>query len=1029
MSHTPSCELLEVLEFVCALRKPCVTLALHGRYIPHSRRRVRAIAFVVFFCLAALPTELICAEDDSYRPYGLTTRIPWTTSRVVGTPEPPPPYTVKRAFPRLTFKNPLFIAQEPGTGRLLVAELAGKIRAFSPDNPDFDSTELFLDIKRQIYAFSFHPQYEQNGYIFVFSPQDPAEKPENQNSRVSRFQAVAADGETPRRCAAETEKIIFEWPAGGHNGGEAIFGPDGYLYIATGDGTSGSDLDDTGQGVDDLLSVIVRIDVDHPQPDKAYSIPQDNPFVQMEGARPEVWAHGFRNPWRMSFDSETGRLWVGDVGQDLWEMIWLVERGGNFGWSVQEGSHPFHLHKKQGPGPIQPPVVEHHHTECRSITGGYVYHGTKFPELKDVYFYGDYEYGKIWGLRHDGQQVTWHKELADTFLRIPSFGVSSEGNIYLMDHTNGELYELTRAEQADASSSFPRRLSETGLFADVAKHAMSPGIVPYSVNAPQWIDNGVKQRFLALPGTSQMTFVEKSGDANTWKFEDGAVTVETISLDMEVGNTQSRRRIESRMMVKQENHWLGYSYLWNDEETDATLVDVAGTNLNLTITDPDAPGGKRQQTWRVPSRNECMGCHSRAADFVLGLCTAQINRDHNYGAVIDNQLRAFNHVGLFTKPLPKRPDEFNPLPDPYDDSANLDARARAYLHVNCSVCHVTNGGGNAKMALRYDEMIEATKIVGVAPLHGSFGLTDAKIIAPGDPFASVLLYRFAKLGSGRMPHVGSRLTDQRGLDLMHDWILNFRTPNTETNEAPASAHADFDSPLAALQSARSSAAERKQAIEQLLASTRGAFVLAHVLGRGANGPTLRPARDEAIALAMAHPDVNIRDLFERYVPESERTQRLGNVVNAQAILAMTGSVENGRKLFASAASLQCKICHRIDGTVGTLGPDLSKVGKQYKRHELLESLIGPSKKIDPKFVTHLLVTTSGKVFSGIVVEKTETETVLNVLQEGNAKLVRVPTAEIEELVPQKTSLMPEGLLRNLTAQQAADLVDFLASLK
>jgi uncharacterized repeat protein (TIGR03806 family) len=936
---------------------------------------------------------------------------------------------VKRAFPQLTFKNPLFIAQEPGTGRLLVAELAGKIHAFSPDNPDVESTELFLDIKRQIYAFSFHPQYEQNGYVFVFSPQDPAEKPENQNSRVSRFQAKADNAQSPRRCAPETEQIIIEWPAGGHNGGEAVFGPEGYLYIATGDGTSGSDLDDTGQGVDDFLSVIVRIDVDHPQADKAYSIPEDNPFVHQEGARPEIWAHGFRNPWRLSFDAKSGRLWVGDVGQDLWEMIWLVERGGNYGWSVQEGSHPFHPHKRQGPGPIQPPVVEHHHTECRSITGGYVYHGARFPELQDVYFYGDYEYGKIWGLRHDGRQVTWHKELADTSLRIPSFGVSSDGNIYLMDHTNGELYELARAKQVDANSRFPRRLSETGLFTDVADHAVSPGVVGYSVNAPQWIDHGVKQRFLALPGTSQITFVEKSGDANTWKFEDGAVTFETISLDREVGNAQSRRRIETRLMVKQENHWLGYSYLWNDEQTDATLVEVAGTNLTLSITDPDAPGGQRQQTWRVPSRNECMGCHSRAADFVLGLCTSQINRDHNYGGIVDNQLRAFNHVGLFTKPLPKRPDEYNPLPDPYDASADLDARARAYLHVNCSVCHVTNGGGNAKMALKYDETIEATKVIGVAPLHGSFGLADAKIIAPGDPFASVLLYRFAKLGSGRMPHVGSRLTDQRGLDLMHDWIVNFRAPNAQTDEPPASAHAEYASPLAALQSAGSSAAERKQAIEQLLASTRGAFVLAHLLGHGANGATLRPAREEAIALAMAHPDVNIRDLFERYVPESARAKRLGDVADSQAILAMKGNLENGRKLFASAGALQCKICHRIDGTVGTLGPDLSKVGKQYKRHELLESLIGPSKKIDPKFVTHLLVTTSGKVLTGILVEKSDAETVMNVLQEGNAKLVRIPTAEIEELVPQKTSLMPDGLLRNLTAQQAADLVEFLASLK
>ncbi len=260
-------------------------------------------------------------------------------------------------------------------------------------------------------------------------------------SRVSRFETGLR---APRRVKPESEKIIIEWPSGGHNGGEAIIGPDGYLYICTGDGTGGSDINNTGQGLTDLLSVMMRLDVEHPDPGRNYSIPKDNPFINVPGARPEIWAFGFRNPWRMSFDAETGRLWVGDVGQDLWEMIRVVRKGDNHGWSVQEGSHPFHPHKKAGPGPIVPPVVEHHHTECRSITGGYVYHGAKFPELRGAYVYGDYQYGKIWGLRYDGQKVTWHKELADTAVFIASFAVSRDGEIYAVDNSTGFIHALER---------------------------------------------------------------------------------------------------------------------------------------------------------------------------------------------------------------------------------------------------------------------------------------------------------------------------------------------------------------------------------------------------------------------------------------------------------------------------------------------------------------------------------------------------------------------------------------------------------
>ncbi|MBI86070.1 MAG: hypothetical protein CMJ81_22975 [Planctomycetaceae bacterium] len=1037
--------------------------------------------------------------DDSSRPYGMQTRVPWTTSRVVGSPDPPSPYRVKRVFPGLTFKGPVFIAQEPGTERLIVAEYSGKLYAFDGNNPDTDQRELFLDAGRQIFGFSFHPDYENNGQIFVFlfrpnevpeeeetgdvednSEEEPVsdqretvefgqdsteenvsrdvqqqgnaqddtaasesqdeselneveeestgagqeDEPEELKCRVSRFTTTM---ETPRTCIPESEKIIVEWPAGGHSGGEAIMGPDGYLYVSTGDHTSGSDPLQTGQGVDDLYAVIMRLDVDGAAPDQPYVIPQDNPFVNYPGARPEIWAFGFRNPWRMSFDFETGDLWVGDVGQDLWEMIWQVQRGGNYGWSVQEGTHSFHPDQELGPGPILPPVIEHHHSECRSITGGYVYHGSRLPELQGAYIYGDYEYGKVWAVRYDGKQVTWQQELTNSAVKIASFGVRRDGEIFLCGYASGELYELEPNPQKFDQGLFPRRLSESGIFSSVKDHAVAPGVLPYSVNVPQWCDNAVIQRFVALPGSSKITFIETSADAETWTFEDGTVTVQTLSIEMEVGNPDSLKHIETRIVVKQDDHWLGYSYLWNDEQTDALLVEAAGRDLALNIQDSAAEGGQRRQTWRIPSRDECMVCHSRAAGFVLGLRTEQFNRNHDFDGVLDNQLRAWNHADLFEEPLEKLSHEYDALPELDDPTADLTERARAYLHVNCSVCHVPDGGGNSKMNLRYNATLPEAMLVDERPLHGAFGLTDVRIIAPGDPYASVMLYRLSKRGQGRMPHVGSNLTDEKGLDLLHDWVTQLSPVSEEKGRPNQTTQDEVTGVLETLRESKKRTAEQRIEIYQgLFSSIRRAFIASRLV---TEDPLLETIRQDVVQAAMAHADVHVRDLFERFVPEQHRIKRLGDVVDQTEVLKLRGDVENGRQFFLAATGAQCKNCHRVDGTSNTLGPDLSQIGKKYKPRELLESLVNPSQKIDPEYVTHLVVTSEGKILTGILAEKTEQYVVLTVFKDGKGELVRLSTEDVEELLPQKKSLMPERLLRDLTAQQAADLVAFLSSLK
>lgn len=1011
-----------------------------GSHRPGEGDAVIQRARVFYLSVAYLSMLLLAAVDmhaqPASKPYGLSERVDWTTSRIVGTPDPPSPFRTRRAYPNLKFHGPVFIAEEPGTDRMFVVQFHGKILTFNKHDQDVAWADIFLDQHRLIYAMSFHPNYEENRYVYVFSARDPHEK-EPRKSRIARFETSR---DHPRCAQLDTETAIIEWPEGGHNGGEAIFGPDGYMYIATGDGTPDSDTKQTGQGVDDLLAVVMRIDVNNPAEGRLYSVPKDNPFVDVPGARPEIWAFGFRNPWRISFDAD-GRLWMGDVGQDLWEMIRLVERGGNYGWSVQEGTHPFYPNRKRGPGPILPPVVEHHHTDCRSITGGYVYYGDQFPELEGVYIYGDYQYGKIWGVRHDGETVVSHEELANTPLNPSTFALTSAGDMLIADYDSGEIHALERTPEESKTDVFPRKLSETGIFASVEDHRVSPGVIPYSVNAPGWANGAHAERFLALAPSSKIAGTAQDSAAS-WGFQDGTVTVQTMSLDMKAGDPSSRRRIETRVVVKQQNHWLGYTYLWNEEQTDAALVDSDGEDLTFTLVDSSAPGGTKQTLWRVPSRTECMTCHSRARGFVLGLNLLQMNRDHDYGEVVDNQLRTWSHLGLFESDWSKPSEELEALVNPYDDSADLDKRVHAYLDVNCSVCHVNAGGGNAQMDLlirprldsddrtvaEYDAaMRKGLNLFDVKPLHNTFGLENPRLVSPGDPYSSVLLYRLSTLGAGRMPRINAiTAIDTSALDLLHEWITRVG-PDGKLVDSPQDSLSETEKKtLQRLQNAAGDSATEiyQDAIDLLLASPRGAMILARAV---ADGSLSSEVSDVAINSALQQTDSRVRDLFERFVPPEKRTKRLGESIDPTALLAIDGDAEDGRESFLRGVGAQCKGCHRINGIGNTVGPDLSEISKKYQnRAKLLESILAPSKEVEPKFQAYLLVATSGEIVTGKLVEKTPKAVVV---QDAKGEVIRFAAHEVAQLQPQTTSLMPDGLFREWTAQQAADMLAYLAMLK
>jgi putative heme-binding domain-containing protein len=954
-------------------------------------------------------------------------RAPWTSSHIAGSPEAPPPYAIEPAFPSLRFDRPVVISAAKGFNRLFVGEQGGKVFSF-PNDPGTAKADLVVDLAGRtpgftsLFGLAFHPRFEENRFAFVcYVTRD--NRPDG--TRISRFTVDRAD---PPRIDPASEQVILTWPSGGHNAGCLVFGPEGYLYASAGDAEVPSPPDprDTGQDITDLLGSILRIDVDRQDAGRPYRVPADNPFVNLAGARPEVWAYGLRNPWRMSFDRVKGDLWVGDVGWELWELIHKVERGGNYGWSIVEGPQPVHPDGKRGPTPIQPPTVAHPHSEAASMTGGYVYRGKRLASLEGVYVYGDYQSGKVWGLRHDGQKVTWQGLLAETPLELVSFGEDNAGEIYLLDYERTrQLHRLVPNPVANrADQEFPRSLGQTGLFASTRDHIPAAGVIAYEINAPLWSDGARADRLLALPGMSKIEI----GEGGRWHLPDGAVLARTVSIELERGNPASLRRMETQVLHLEGGNWRPYSYMWDDAQSDATLADAPGTNRTLQVVDRDTPGGVRSQAYRVHARAECALCHNpwvekqrtifgRQSASPLGLSTGQLNKELRREGVSVNQIRLFEEMGLFVRPVGASPDALARTADPYDVSANLDRRVRAYLQVNCAHCHQNGAGGSATIWLSDDLPIGKMNLVGAKPGQGSFGISDSRLIKPGDPEGSVLLYRVAKLGGGRMPRLGSNSVDDRGVALLADWIVRMPAPKGE--RSPGSGPPGT---LAVLEAASSTPEVRAEAVRALLATTRGAMSLMRGIDRGTVTPE---ARGQAVALATTHTAAEVRDLFERYVPEGRRVAKLGDAFDRKTILDIKGDARRGREVFMNGAT-GCKSCHRLEGEGESLGPDLAHVGTRYTRPELLRQIVEPSQTIDPKFATYTVETKAGQVHSGLVAEKTDAEVVL---KDTRSQTTRIPAGLVEQMTRSDRSMMPDLLLRDLTAQQAADLLDFLASLK
>ncbi len=980
---------------------------------------IRPISIMVALLLAAVLAGWIGSAADEpgqpaeARPVG-SGRAPWTTSQVVGSPEPPPPFKVVRVFPNLKFEHPLLITQYPGSDRLIVGEQSGVLYSF-PDKPDARA-DLFLDLRRElktihqlagakeveaVYGLAFHPDFEHNRQCFVcytLRGSIPGQRNLADGTRVSRFLVPRAD---PPRIDPTSEEIVLTYLQGGHNGGDLHFGPDGMLYISTGDAADPNPPDpfNTGQDISDLLSSILRIDVDRKDEGKNYAIPSDNPFVARKGARPEVWAYGFRNPWRMSFDRQTGELFVGDVGWELWESVHRVEKGGNYGWSAMEGPQPIKS-DQVGPTPIQPPLIELPHTIACSVTGGLVYRGKKFADLRGAYVFGDWETRRLWAARFEGDRTREMTEIARPSVRFVAFSENHQGELYFLDQDVGTVHTLERNDGSALNANFPTSLSKTGLFASVKDHTPADGVIPFAINSRQWQDGATAEYWAAFPGVSFATLHATGKPIPglvSWHnfrmhFPKDAVLMRTLSL--------AGRRLETQLLHYDGVDWRAYTFAWRDDQSDGDLVAAEGA-------EKEVGHGEHNRLWQIQSRSQCMSCHSNQSEYALAFLPEQLNRAGPDGR---NQLVALTEAG-FIRRASNDGDSLPPfdiasaarerrLADPTDESQPLEARARAYLHANCGHCHSDHGGGSVPLRLQFPGAVSEMKAVGIRPTRGDFGLPDAYIIKPGDPYASTLYFRMAKFGRDRMPHIGSERPDETGLDLMAQWIAGMNGAAETTDRG-----------------------QDKGPPGSLLTSPRSALRLARKLGRG----EVHAAERDALLAAVAKlPTGPIRDLFEGYLPAGEPKERkLGSKPRPRAVLALKGDPKRGEKLFWSP-TLQCSRCHRIGERGTAVGPDLSTIGTVRSRDDLLESLLEPSRRIEPKYASYSAATTGGVSLTGLLVRRDEKWVVL---RDGQGKEMILAAEDVEELRPSRTSLMPDGQLADLTAQEAADLIDYLASLK
>jgi len=674
-------------------------------------------------------------------------------------------------------------------------------------------------------GLAFHPDYATNGYFYVTYMVAKSNDTAFGYQRLSRF-TVPADqiGQPAPVADPASELILIEQRdrEDNHSGGDLHFGADGYLYWTTGDEGDPNDQWNNSQHLElNFFGAMARIDVDkkpgnlepnaHPNPTAAglgysavnaiprdeipagsghffarYSVPIDNPYVatskggtwngmfngsaisaaNLPYVRSEFWAVGLRSPWRFCIDEPTGEIWLGDVGQNTYEELNLITKGGNYGWAFREGLHAGPKTPPAGFSGIDP-IYEYVHNaragdpnfKGNAIIGGVVYHGTRFPSLAGAYIFGDFMSGNIWALTRPGGVVTVQRITG--FPSITTFGTDpSNGDVLVCDYYDGRIRRIVTTTP---SSGYPATLSATGLFADLTDLSPAPGVLPYTPNLTFWSDYAVKRRWFTIPdATSRMTWSRDS----SWTFPSGQIWVKHFDLETERGNPASpKKRIETRVLVKNDTGSYGVSYRWNEAGTEATLAEDGGEDFPINIT---VNGTPYTQQWSIPSRSQCSTCHSPQAGHALSFNTRQLNLTNTINGFTGNQIDLLHNHGYFSN----IPESFNLLPRhlrPGETQYPLEARVRSYLAVNCSYCHA-GAAGTAPSAWdgRHELTLEQTGLINGPTTQAG---DPFRLIVPADTTHSVALQRMAATGGfTRMPPLGSHEIDPVNIELITVWI-------------------------------------------------------------------------------------------------------------------------------------------------------------------------------------------------------------------------------------------------------------------
>lgn len=693
--------------------------------------------------------------------FGLDARPANATCKAPPRPQNTTSVKLEETFTGVKFTRPMALVQPPGDkSRWFVAQRDGVIKSFPAASPPADppvvvsvsalsGKKIYEDFEGGFLNFVFHPKFAQNGRAYVSFTTDGS-TPGMYGSEIGYLTST----DNGASFTSYTKIFGYDRPRLEHNGGGLAFGKDGYLYIGFGDGANNANA----QNKDVYFGKILRIDVDNVPNGATYGIPADNPFKN-GGGKPEIFAYGLRNPYRIAIDRSTGELWLGDVGDATWEEVNKVERGGNYGWPCREGKHD-HLIDDPAVCPskvgLVDPIVEHEHPtpNSRSITGGVVYRGSLMPAFQGTYVYGDFIQLEAWALSFDpgtGEATTVKINDNGPVAGFSTFTEDADGEIYVLALFQDKVYKLVPGDSPDAGAPpppFPELLSKTGCVDPADPTKPAAGLVPFGVNAALWSDGADKERFLAIPDGQTIT-AKPDGD---FEFPIGSVLMKTFSF--------GGKRVETRLFVRHEDgDWGGYSYEWDDAQKDATLLP-SGKTKQLASGNP----------WSFPSRSDCMRCHTAAAGRALGPELGQLDGDFVYASTnrVANQIKTLEHIGVLA--AGKTPDQIVEYPPPFGD-APIEARARAYLHSNCGGCHRPEGGAaRSSLDLRFATSFADTKACGQEPLLDDLGIANAKIVAPGSPDTSVLSRRMHATDAKRMPPLGRHLVDPQGTALIDDWI-------------------------------------------------------------------------------------------------------------------------------------------------------------------------------------------------------------------------------------------------------------------